>query len=137
MSDEQLVRFLRSLENLRTRFEGKQFTIMDNKYGHLFTAEDMIAFARIFAESGIDIYSDDAADEMLDDFQGRFPKDEPLFLLRGQDRQALSCVRNYRTMTAFSRTREPTPEMLTGLDAVVMQFEDFQNEHPDKIKDAD
>jgi len=136
MSDENLIRFLRGLEHLRALVEGTGDN-MDNKYGHLFTSEDMIAFARIVAESGIDIYNDDAVDEMLDDFDSRFPKDEPLFLLRGQDRQALSCVRNYRTMTAFNRHREAPPELLTGLDAVVMQFEDFQTEHPDRIKDAD
>lgn len=109
---------------------------MDNKYGHLFTAEDMLAFARIVSESGVELSDDGAIDEMLDDFEGRFPKDEPLFLVRAQDRRGLSCVRNYRTMINYSGGI-PAPGMITGLDAVVTEFEDFQRDHPDRMKDAD
>lgn len=111
---------------------------MDNKYGYLFTADDMIAFALIVAQSEIDVSVEpDAIDELLDNFEGRFPKEEPLFLVRGQDRRALNCVRNYRTMITYSGSTEPDPKLAKGLDAVVAQFEDFREAYPDRMNDPD
>jgi hypothetical protein len=123
--------------------------MMDNKYGHLYTADDMIAFARIIASSdigdsdkdwnGADWTEDDlaAVKTMLNDFEGRFPNDEPLFLLRGQDRRALGCVRNYRTMIDYGGGKRGSKELLVGLDGAVNQFETFRAEHPDRMKDPD
>lgn len=136
--------FAKSMQKLRdfqNSFSTTQRPVnMDNKYGHLYTAEDMLAFARIYAGSGVDIandFNEEAADELLDDFEGRFPKDEPLFLLRGQDRRALAAVRNYRTMVSYSGGKEPSAELMVGLDTVVDQFEDFQADHSDRVKEPD
>jgi hypothetical protein len=110
---------------------------MDNKYGYLFTAEDMLAFAKIVSQSGVSVDAEEALDELLDNYSGRFPKDEPLFLVRGKDKQGLPCVRNYRTMTSYTRELDPDPGLLAGLNAVVTQFDEFRLNHPERMKDAD
>lgn len=110
---------------------------MDNKYGQLFTRHDMLAFAHIVAGSGIDLANSKGIEQMLEEFNGKFPRDEPLFLVRAKDNQALACVRNYRTMTAYSRGKEPDPGLLEGLNATVTQFDEFRLAHPERMKDAD
>ena len=134
-STEAVQKFIAAFQKL---YEAKGVRVMDSKYGQLYTTDDMIAFARIVVESNLNREDlEDGVDELLDHFEGRFPKDEPLFLLRGQDRRALNAVRNYRTMTAYSGSTEPSAEFLAGLDATVVHFEDFKEDYPDRIKDAD
>jgi hypothetical protein len=110
---------------------------VDNKYGNLYTSEDMLAFARVFMASGIGYSDEEALDELLDNFDGHFPKDEPLFLVRGQDQRGLACVRNYRTMITYTGSQEPSPSLIAGLNTVVTQFEEFQRDHAERMKDPD
>lgn len=105
----------------------------DAKYGRLFTEEDVATILTEVAEEGVTVA------EAIRQLEGslRFPADEPLFLLRGQDVHALEAIEAYDT--AIGAVADPDVDdahrMKVG-DSIVL-FRHFANAHPDRMKTPD
>ena len=103
----------------------------DSKYGRIFTEDDVRSLMYEASQTGaktVDIL------RMIADFKGRFPKDEPVFVLRAKDRRSLSPIRQYyQTCT----TAERPAEHLDGIEHAMAAFEDFRTAHPDHLKEPD
>lgn len=112
----------------------------DSKYGRIFTEQDAVAIALYVvgwtrsAESEEAIPSESDIVKWLENFEGHFPSNEPIFVLRGQDRLALGTIRNYETLAQSRRT--PIAHRV-GVGQAVRAFDNFRVEHPDRIKDPD
>jgi hypothetical protein len=108
----------------------------DSKYGRLFTEQDLIDFAYHVGEelAGVDRgFSKDQLDSMVDDFTGKFPPGEPLFLLRARDKRALGAVRHYRD----HQSQKAPSNHLDGVEKAYRQFSLFAEEHPDLMREPD
>jgi hypothetical protein len=107
---------------------------MDSKYGRLFTEEDVVKFAQqaLRDNAGMDrAPSEDRIRADLSDFTGKFPVDEPLFLLRGQDKYATDAVDEY----LFSVKQGNAPEEFIGqVEQARGSFYDFESAHRDRMK---
>ncbi len=104
---------------------------MDSKYGRIFTEEDVKAIVELAVEQ--EVSSVDEAETLMDDFDGRFPADEPIFVLRARDKRALAAVRQYRENQS---PRAPVNH-IEGLDKAVREFEKFRVQHADQMKEPD
>jgi hypothetical protein len=107
----------------------------DDKYGRIFTEEDVLKIVSGFLGAAGQRFDAEDIRERIGDIEGFFPSDEPLFILRGQDKRALGCVRNYRTMAVYGV--KVSREFEKGLDAAVAAFEQFRIDNPDRMKDPD
>lgn len=97
----------------------------DRKYGRIFTEADVY---HMFFTIGI---GQEEASSIIDDTKTKFPPDEPVFVLRGQDRRALGAIHFYRDHQAHdARTFH-----LEGIDKAVADFEKFRRDNLDKMKD--
>lgn len=108
----------------------------DSKYGRIFTQDDMLNFAHHVGSelAGVDRgYSMDQLIGMLDDFTGKFPPDEPLFVLRARDKRALGAVRFYRD----HQSQQAPSNHLDGVDKAYRQFRVFADENPDLMREPD
>lgn len=103
----------------------------DSKYQRLFTEEDMIAFVETCLEA--DVENENETREQLDKFDGKFPRDEPLFLLRGQDKFALPTIEEY----GFEVSDSSNKEFVAGVDVAQAEFEKFAKDNPDRVKIPD
>src|SRR5436190_14751506 len=104
----------------------------DIKYARVFTQEDVLAIVRECMESNA--MGTDDTQTIIDSFEGRFPVDEPQFVLRGQDRMALGTVRHYRELCDV---RGVSNEHRDGVDEAISDFESFRVDNPDRMKDPD
>ncbi len=58
------------------------------------------------------------------------PDDEPVFILRAQDRKALAALRHYRDDCEY-------PEQKAAIDKRIDEFTEYQKAHPDRVKEPD
>jgi hypothetical protein len=110
----------------------------DNKYGRLYTEADvrMLMRAAVAETSGIVWGSADAAEaiERLEKlWNPTFPSDEPLFVLRAQDRLARAAILKYWDSTpAYINGKRDQ-----GLRAATDAFEAFATKNLERMKDPD
>jgi len=100
---------------------------MDNKYGRIFTEEDV---KRLLQDDRYFV-SGRPVEEILDEFEGKFPKNEPVFVLRGQDKRAIGALRYYRD---HQDPRAPLSH-LDSVDKAYDRFSDFRIHHETKEPD--
>lgn len=109
----------------------------DSKYGRIFTEQDVLDFVQstLQAYFGENARIDhEAVKGRLAQFEGRFPQDEPIFVLRGQDRKALAGIRAYN----LACTPETSPmEHLEAITNAIDLFERFRIDNPDRMKHPD
>lgn len=103
----------------------------DPKYGRLFTEADV---RRLIAEAGGPPDNADA-DALLAEFDGTFPPDEPLFLLRGQDALAPDVLLVHGkwivgTDRVLANHRRAAWAAADGM-------REWQAQHPDRVKVPD
>jgi hypothetical protein len=104
----------------------------DNKYGRLFTIEDV---EKIVAASGAEMTDVEGilAQEDAVGTQFKFPADEPLFLARAQDRYAEGAVRSYvHVINASPRVPDAHKDMAMK---TARDFRDYRDNH--EVKDPD
>lgn len=120
----------------------------DNKYGRIFTEEDVKQFIGMAFVAGEEAENDsptsagggehgcdvDALFEAFDGEEFRFPEDEPMFVMRGQDRLALGTLRKYQEL---AEAHECDQDHLNTIEQTLRQFEHFRVSNPDKIKKPD
>lgn len=110
----------------------------DLKYGRLFTLEDVQRIVDYVAFSDA---HDDGPDvgNVLADMESdgkppmKFPADEPLFLLRAQDKRAIGAVRFY---SDHQSPRAPM-QHIERIDDAVSDFESFRLRNPERTKEPD
>jgi len=114
---------------------------MDNKYGQIFTKQDLCEFVealeRLQNENAtLGRYPEEViVDKVLDEMRGfRLPPNEPLFILRGQDRYALPAIGHYLEMCKVADLSEGH---VNAVDKAWHDFEDYFEENPDRVKDPD
>jgi hypothetical protein len=61
----------------------------------------------------------------------RVPEDEPIFILRGRDNQAVQTLKLYHS---FFTAMNGDPDRLKAIEAVVEAFMKFKLEHPERMK---
>jgi hypothetical protein len=64
------------------------------------------------------------------------PKDEPIFLLRGKDKHALSVIARY-VIACDGQGERPPQEFMDDLVSLQIEFEQFRQDHPDRMKTPD
>lgn len=109
----------------------------DSKYGRLFTEEDMLRFVELCIEN--DVQGENETKDLLNmTFEGRFPKDEPTFLLRAQDYCALAGIYGYQEgVHNFDGAQDLgaiPQEHKDGVQETISAFESFQSGHVDRMK---
>lgn len=109
--------------------------VMDTKYGRLFTEED-VAKLLDHLNIGFEAELPEVITQAEKEGVGfRFPADEPQFVLRGQDVDALEAVEAYQGIREENEHITPSQaeSLLTARDG----FRAFRNERPDRMKVAD
>lgn len=116
----------------------------DDKYGRIFTEEDVKRIVGLTLEEAADILptAQVTMTQTVDDIMSlvwsdavklTFPADEPIFLLRAQDKRALAAVRYYRD---HQSPRAPVKHE-QNVDHAMQKFERFRVQHPDRLKEPD
>lgn len=103
---------------------------MDGKYGRLFTEDDVLAF--VFLCCG---EQPETSRDRLRLCRTKFPADEPLFLLRGQDQIARGTVDSYAS--ECERLAEGKPHLRShakGARAAADAMYAFSENHPERVK---
>lgn len=108
--------------------------LAENKYGALYTETDVINILDFVLE---DLDSHLTVGDYMDAVRAgeagkmKFPPEEPLFLLRGQDKRALAALRFYRDH------QNPRASFLhsNGVEKAMTAFEKFRVQHPDRLKE--
>ena len=122
---------------------------MDSKYGRLFTEGDvdMLVAAMGFADMPEHVVPlRRRAERRLaeEGFELRFPTDEPLFLLRGQDKAATEAIGNVietpessRSYLQACRAVGAHNDHLAAVNSASAEFETWQQQNPDRVKVPD
>ena len=63
--------------------------------------------------------------------RGDIPDDEPVFLIRAQDRVAVALLDRYAMLAEAAGS---PPRHLTGTREAIERFVAWQSEHPDRVK---
>ena len=108
----------------------------DSKYGRLFTEDDVIELMTQAASAYVGIERGPSVNQLMyiiADFEGKFPVDEPNFLMRGKDRWALGALRHYQQHQSSNASQDH----LDNIDNAVVAFEQFRLNHKDRMKDPD
>lgn len=109
----------------------------DGKYGRIFTEGDVIAFteqvAKHYHRSGEPPTVAQIQDH-LEQSEGTFPKDEPQFVLRGQDKAAHDTVESYLYATEEEGAGEA---VIQGVKEALSRFKAFAAGNRDRMKVAD
>lgn len=118
----------------------------DLKYGHLYTEAEVQALINAGFEIGVlrktgaqssyptiedAIFKDDGRN--FDEGKPRFPADEPLFLLRGQDKLAAGTISHYYVCSFEYSDAQPSNNVRHAIEA----FEQFAKDNPDRMKWSD
>lgn len=59
------------------------------------------------------------------------PEDEPVFILRARDRNAVDLLAVYRELCAQDKCND---YQMTGIEGAIARFMDFAERHPEKMK---
>jgi len=111
-------------------------TVPDSKYGRLFTENDVIELMSQAAKAYVGIERGPSVNQIMyiiADFEGKFPEDEPNFLLRAQDRWALGALRHYQQ----HQFKDASQDHLDNIDNAVVAFEQFRLNNNDRMKNPD
>lgn len=108
----------------------------DSKYGRLFTEKDVQYIVNMMRLEGAPNHVCDALPQMeaTGKVQFTFPADEPLFLLRGQDKAAPAAVRCYRD---HARTAGAGSSLRIGVASAAEAMRKWQRSHPERVKVPD
>jgi hypothetical protein len=105
----------------------------DNKYGSIYTEDDLKMIVERCMES--DIQGEDELMVVIESLrlqdQLKFMHDEPLFLLRGKDRLALSAVRCY--LERCENSQYVSSAHIDSVVSAVRSFEDFRAAFPEAL----
>lgn len=94
---------------------------MDDKYGQLYTLAEVKEIVQWAVEQGIE--EETQLDQHLAERQDHFPKDEPLFLIRGKDNLAAETVEDYHSNATV---RDRPQDFLNNVWEAVERFQDFK-----------
>lgn len=114
----------------------------DLKYGRLFTEDDVVAIVReVLVVHGLNpMGARHYAAEGLRKIEQatRFPADEPLFLLRGQDIAAPRAIADgcdgEADYLACARSADAGHEHLTAIEHAADEMRAWQRANPDRVK---
>jgi hypothetical protein len=106
---------------------------MDTKYGRIYTEDDATQVMRYSKLEG----APNTAAEIADDCEAhgtpmKFPKDEPIFVLRAQDGAALATLHEYYDACKELDCEQPH---LDGIRAAIDRFSEWQQERGTKVPD--
>lgn len=73
--------------------------------------------------------------ERIQDSANLIPRDEPVFLLRAQDLNALATLQEYGRLVMLSSS--PDPAILEGVKRQTGRFINWRKRHTDSVKPAD
>ena len=73
--------------------------------------------------------------ERIQDSANLIPDDEPVFLLRAQDINALATLHEYGHLTR--KSQNPNPAILKGVSRQIGRFINWRKSHTDSVKPAD
>ena len=110
--------------------------IADNKYGELYTEDELVKIVQMAVASALEFSNDGETPEQVKerfsdpdirevartDIDRKFNPGEPLFILRGQDRRALGAIRWYRD----HQWPNATQEHLDSIEEAVAFFEQYR-----------
>lgn len=106
---------------------------MEGKYGRLFTEGDVKKMLRLAVLEGAP-----SPEEQIAEFDRRgeltFPADEPLFLLRGQDKAAPGTITGY---LMCANAAGASIEHASAARKAGRAMAEWQAEHPDRVKVPD
>lgn len=110
---------------------------MDNKYGRLFTEQDVVELMRAASNTLVD--SDVAAKRIVDQFVGKLPVDEPSFLLRAKDAFALEAVVAYQDRIVHNNSifEVPTVDFLRSVGQSIREFTIWREDPNNHVKIPD
>jgi hypothetical protein len=98
----------------------------DSKYGRLFTYNDVVRLLGGWAN-----VPPEKIEEIIASFtDGRFPPDEPLFVLLGRDKAAARTILRYR---GEAEREGAGPDHIAGISAALERFLEFSEDHPDRM----
>lgn len=97
------------------------------KYGRLFTEDDVRSMLEAYEETGHNF------DDLVQSGRFTFPEDEPLFVLRAQDKRALGAIRYYQD----HQNPRASIAHLNNIERAVRAFEDFRFHKADRLKEPD
>jgi len=120
----------------------------DNKYGEVYTEDELVALVTLAVDEVIRLNTDDGED--FEEIRSRFTDGnirevarteiervfgagEPLFILRGKDRRALGAIRWYRD----HQWPNATKQHLDSIDEAVAFFESYRKLEASKMKEPD
>lgn len=108
----------------------------DTKYGRLFTEDDVKTLLRVNLNAVHDdvSYSDEHVQQRIDNFDGKFPQDEPLFLVRAQDQLAADLIQEYYYAVMDANC---SAGHIEAVNSVHSSFQKFADDNPDKMKRPD
>lgn len=106
---------------------------MDNKYGNVYTEDDLKKIVQRCMEQ--DIQGEDDLMGIIEHLQAgdelKFMADEPLFVLRGKDRLALAAVRCY--LERCEGSQHVPAAHIDSVTTAVHGFENFRAEFPEVL----
>jgi hypothetical protein len=94
---------------------------MDNKYGKLFTADDVRQIVERCLEEDVD--NETHAEHIIDQYEGKFAGAEPVFVLLGRDRYARGTLHKYYDLC--ERGQKVDPEHLRVVERTINDFEEY------------
>lgn len=115
----------------------------DSKYGRIFTEADVKNILAAGIRAGIEFENNEPTVDGHHDFDvdavyegigmpTKFPEDEPVFVLRGQDPVAVETIRDYAART--NAVGSPAEHVAAVVNALAV-FNEFKINNPDRIKD--
>jgi len=102
---------------------------MDKKYGRLFTEDDV----RTLVEVAMSLDEEINIQTFIDEFEGKFPVDEALFLLRAQDKRALGAIRFYYD----HQSPRANQGHLDAIQHAIDSFDKFRLKNVERVKEPD
>jgi len=114
---------------------------MDNKYGRIFTQDDvrmiLERYDPEFSDGEFGDSDENLADLLRDmDASGvrfKFEPDEPLFVFRGHDKRAAGGIRHYRDHQSPNAPRNH----VYAIEAALRAFDDYRQANPGKMREPD
>lgn len=103
----------------------------DNKYGKLYTVDDVLSIVETCLETGIE--DEGEALEIINNHVGKFSGDMPVFVMSAKDRRALGAIRHYRD----NQSPGAPSGHLASIDRAIADFEKWRNNNPDKMRNPD
>src|SRR5574339_827095 len=111
----------------------QQVKSMSNKYGRIFTESDVEKIFEHLRENGagqLPEFENVLSDMDEDGVRFKFPEDEPLFILRGRDKRAISAIRYYLD---HQSPRAPMNHLM-GIEKAYDAFSDYRIKNSGEMK---